>query len=119
LFERDVFTPTVTSATMLALGCYALGLPGHSLVEIVDRAYYALHDTVTPVKAAALAVLLNLGLSAAVVLLALGRRDVVPWEHAYAGLALANAAAACAEAGLLVWWLRGRLGGGGGGPVLR
>ncbi len=113
LFERDLFTPAVTSAVLIALTCYALGLPGHSLVEIVDRAYYALHDTMTPVKAAALAVGINLVVSAAVVVLAL--RGALPWEHAYAGLAIANSLAAWVEAVLLVVWLRGSL----GGPDLR
>jgi putative peptidoglycan lipid II flippase len=108
LFERDLFTAEVTRATALALACYALGLPGHSMVEIVDRVYYALHDTLTPVKAAALAVLLNLALSGGVVVLA--QNGWVPWDRAYAGLALANALAACVEAALLVWWLRSRLG---------
>jgi putative peptidoglycan lipid II flippase len=111
LFERDLFTAAVTSAVLIALTCYALGLPGHSLVEIVDRAFYALHDTGTPVKAAAVSMLVNLGLSTSVVILA--GRGAVPWEHAYAGLALANSAAAWTEASLLVWWLRRR---GGGGP---
>ncbi len=111
LFERDLFTPSVTSAVMIALTCYALGLPGHSLVEIVDRAFYALHDTMTPVKAAALAVTTNLAASTAVVALAL--RGMLPWEHAYAGLALANSVAAWVEAVLLVLWLRGSLGGPG------
>lgn len=121
LFERGSFTPALTQATALALAVYALGLPGHSVVEIVDRAFYALHDTATPVKAAALAVLLNVALSAAVVLGAL--HGVVPAERAYAGLALANAAAAWVEAGLLVAWLQSRSGGPGlrglGGDLLR
>jgi putative peptidoglycan lipid II flippase len=121
LFERASFTPDVTRATALAVAVYALGLPGHSVVEIVDRAFYALHDTRTPVKAAALAVLLNVLLSAAVVVGAL--RGAVPMERAYAGLALANAIAAWVEAGLLVAWLHARTGGLGlrglGGDLLR
>ena len=83
LFERDLFTAAVTDAVLVALICYAVGLPGHSLVEIVDRAYYALHDTGTPVKAAAVSMLVNLGLSASVVVLA--GRGTVPCEQAYAG----------------------------------
>ncbi len=111
LFERASFTPDVTRATALALGYYAVGLPGHAVVEIVDRAYYALHDTRTPVKAAALAVLLNVVVSGAVVLAALG--EALPRERAYAGLAFANALAAWVEASLVLWWLRRRLGGPG------
>jgi putative peptidoglycan lipid II flippase len=116
LFERDSFTPAVTRATALALTYYALGLPAHSVVEIVNRAFYALHDTATPVKAAAIGVLLNVALSAAVVLDAAG--GVVPRQHAYAGLAVANAVAAWVEATLLVWWLRRRLGKLGSGVVV-
>jgi putative peptidoglycan lipid II flippase len=118
LFERDSFTPAVTRATALALTYYALGLPAHSVVEIVNRAFYALHDTATPVKAAAIGVLLNVALSAAVVLDAAG--GVIPRQYAYVGLAVANAVAAWVEATLLVWWLRRRLGGlGPGGPGSR
>jgi putative peptidoglycan lipid II flippase len=121
LFERASFTSEVTRATALAVAVYALGLPAHSVVEIVDRAFYALHDTRTPVKAAALAVLLNVLLSTVVVVGAL--RGAVPMERAYAGLALANAGAAWVEAGLLVAWLHSRSGGLGlrglGGDLLR
>jgi putative peptidoglycan lipid II flippase len=121
LFERGSFTPALTQATAIAVACYALGLPGHSVVEIVDRAFYALHDTRTPVKAAALAVLLNIALSGTVVFGAVS--GAVPAERAYAGLALANAIAAWVEASLLVGWLHHRAGGGGlrglGGDLAR
>lgn len=107
LFERGEFTSADTRAVALALACYALGLPAHSLVEIVNRAFYALHDTLTPVKAAAGAVGAHLLLSAGIVELA--QQGALPADRAYAGLALANAAAATCEAGLLLAWLRGRL----------
>ncbi|MBX5492093.1 MAG: murein biosynthesis integral membrane protein MurJ [Chloroflexi bacterium] len=107
LFERGEFSGTDTRAVALALACYALGLPGHSLVEIVNRAFYALHDTVTPVKAAVVAVAGHLLLSIATV--ALAQHGALPPDRAYAGLALANAAAGTCEAMLLVGWLRRRL----------
>jgi len=116
LFERGEFTGADTRAVALALACYALGLPGHSLVEIVNRAFYALHDTLTPVKAAAVAVGANLLLSAATV--GLAQHGWLPTEHAYAGLAVANAAAATCEAALLLWWLRRRLPALAVGPLL-
>ena len=72
-------------------------------------------------KAAAAAVLLNVALSAAVVVGAL--HGVVPADRAYVGLAFANAAAAWVEAGLLVVWLHARSGDLGlrglGGDFLR
>ena len=49
LFERGQFTETSTELVAAALGAYALGLIGHSGVEILARAFYALHDTKTPV----------------------------------------------------------------------
>src|SRR3712207_1484910 len=70
--------------TSLALVFYAIGLAGHATVEIVDRVFYALHDTGTPVKAASLAFGMNLGLS--LVLMSTGMN--------YRGLALANSLAA-------------------------
>ena len=42
-----------------ALLWYAAGLVGHSLVEILARAFYALHDTRTPVAVGAAAMRLN------------------------------------------------------------
>ena len=48
LFEHGAFTAESTSLTHYALTFYAIGLAGHATVEIVDRVYYAVHDTWTP-----------------------------------------------------------------------
>ena len=45
----DAFTAESTQLVAWALLWYAAGLVGHSVVEIVSRAFYALHDTRTPV----------------------------------------------------------------------
>jgi putative peptidoglycan lipid II flippase len=39
------------------------GLVGHCVVEIVSRAFYALHDTKTPVVIGVIAMSLNIGFS--------------------------------------------------------
>jgi putative peptidoglycan lipid II flippase len=100
LFERGQFTATSTAIVAAALGGYALGLIGHSGVEILVRAFYALHDTKTPVLLGILALGIDLviGLSLISVLGVLG-------------LALANMTAASLEMVLLIIVIRKRLGG--------
>jgi putative peptidoglycan lipid II flippase len=98
-FEHGEFSPEATRATAFALRFYALGLLGHAAVEIVDRVFYAFHDTWTPVRVALGAILANLALS-----LVLMRTPLN-----YGGLALANAVAAAAEGLTLLWLLSNRL----------
>ena len=61
-FVFGEFTTASTALTSGALRFYAFGLLGMATVEIVTRAFYALHDTRTPVKMAALGMLVNLAL---------------------------------------------------------
>ena len=83
-----------------ALQFYALGLTAHAAVEITVRAFYALHDTWTPVAAGVAAMILNIGLS----FLLVGRLS-------YGGLALANTTATTLEMAALLWLLRRKMGG--------
>jgi putative peptidoglycan lipid II flippase len=98
LLERGEFGPASAGLTVVALRFYAIGLPGQATVEIVTRAFYALHDTRTPVAVAALAMATNF-------LLGLLLR---PWLG-HGGLALALSVASLLEAGLLVGLARRRL----------
>ncbi len=100
LLERGEFTARSTELTAVALAFYAFGLIGHSAVEILARAFYALHDTRTPVAA-------SIGAMAGNVLLSLWLRG--PLGHA--GLALANTVAVTVEMVLLFGLLSRRLGG--------
>jgi putative peptidoglycan lipid II flippase len=100
LLERGEFTSHSTELTAYALAFYAFGLIGHSVVEIVSRAFYALHDTRTPVA-------IGIGSMALNVLLSLTLRGPL----GYAGLALANTLATSLEMALLLWLLARRLGG--------
>lgn len=100
LLQRNAFTADSTALVVTALQLFALGLVGHSMVEVAARAFYALHDTATPVAIGVGAMLLNIVLS----LLLLG-----PLEHG--GLALANSIATTLEMAALLWLLRRRLGG--------
>lgn len=63
LFERGAFTATDTALTMPLLAVFALGLPFVSFTSLALRGFYALKDTATPVRAALLSFVINLGLS--------------------------------------------------------
>ena len=52
LFEHGAFTADDTAATSRALMWLALGLPAHVLVKALSPAFFARHDTLTPLWAA-------------------------------------------------------------------
>jgi putative peptidoglycan lipid II flippase len=99
LLERGAFGADSTLLVATALSLYALGLVGHATLEITVRAFYALHNTWTPVVVGVLA----MGLS-----IALGIWWVEPLG--FGGLALANSVATSLEALLLVFLVRRTLG---------
>ncbi len=106
LFERGEFTAGSTTNTTWALAFFAAGLAGHAGLEIVVRAFYALHDTRTPVAVGSAAMALNVVLSIAL------SRLFEDWGcMPHGGLALANSLATVIEAIWLLYLLRGRLGG--------
>jgi len=104
LFERGAFGATSTDLVAWALLFYALGLVAHAGLEIVARAFYALHDTKTPLIVGGGAMLLNVALSLALPPLF----EVAGWRP-HGGLALANSLATALEMVGLLWIIRGRL----------
>jgi putative peptidoglycan lipid II flippase len=105
-FERGAFEATSTEAVAWALAFYALGLVGHAGLEIVARAFYALHDTLTPVWVGGLAMGLNVALSLALP----GVFGLAGWPP-HAGLALANSVATLLELSALLVLIRRRMDG--------
>jgi putative peptidoglycan lipid II flippase len=63
LFERGEFTPVMTTATASVLLGYCLGLCFFVANRVLIPAFYSFQDTVTPVKAGAIAVAVNIILS--------------------------------------------------------
>ncbi|MCH9663070.1 MAG: murein biosynthesis integral membrane protein MurJ [Gammaproteobacteria bacterium] len=100
LLERGQFSAESTQMVAFALQFYAIGLVAHATVEIMVRAFYALHDTWTPVVAGIGAMTLNIVLCL----------WWVGWLG-YGGLALANSVATSLEMLVLVWLLRRRMNG--------
>jgi putative peptidoglycan lipid II flippase len=100
LYQRGEFTADSTAQTAFALQFYAVALFAHSGLEILTRAFYALHDTVTPVKVGAASIALNIVLSL-----------LLLQPLAQGGLALATSLATILEMLTLLYLLRTRLGG--------
>ncbi len=98
MLERGLFDRGSTQAVAWALQFYALGLIAHAGVEILARAFYALHDTRTPVA---------IGLAAMAVNIALSLLLREPLAHG--GLALANTLVMFGQLAALLWAIRSRL----------
>jgi putative peptidoglycan lipid II flippase len=80
LLEHGAFDHRSTVMTAQALICYALGLPAYTASKVLTGSLYALHDTRTPVRLAAEALVVNVLLSLALM-----------WPLKLNGLALAAA----------------------------
>jgi putative peptidoglycan lipid II flippase len=90
LFQRGAFGPTETAATASALIAYAVGLPAFVLVKVLAPAFFARHDTATPVKVAIVSLATNLLLTL-----------VLMRFFAHVGVAIALSAAGWLQAVLL------------------
>jgi putative peptidoglycan lipid II flippase len=104
LYQRGEFTGHSTDLVAWALAWYAAGLVGHSILEVVSRAFYSLHDTRTPVTVGVIAMGLNIGFS-------FGFAELfkqVGWMP-HGGLALANSLATAMEVTTLLVLLNKRI----------
>ena len=114
LYQRGEFTELSTELVAWALLWYAAGLVGHSIVEVLARAFYAMHDTKTPVLVGVGAMSLNVAFSMAfsALFIQLG------WAP-HGGLALANSLATALEMAGLLLIMRRRLDGLHGRSLLK
>ncbi|MCP4360107.1 MAG: murein biosynthesis integral membrane protein MurJ [Chloroflexi bacterium] len=105
LFERGAFTAEDTTLVTWALLFLAGGLVSLTALEVIARTFYALSDTITPVVAGGVQIVLMWLLStwlAFTVFPAYGGQSL-------GGLALGFSLSNLLEACLLLWLLRGRL----------
>lgn len=63
VFERGAFNSDATSMTAIALACYSVGMIGFGLREILNKVFYSLQDTKTPMINGILAMSMNIVLS--------------------------------------------------------
>ena len=79
LLERNAFTPQATATTVWTLQWYAVGLASMCAVKVLANTLYAFHDTWTPMRSAAIALIANVLLN-----------SILVWPMRLAGLALAT-----------------------------
>jgi putative peptidoglycan lipid II flippase len=63
LFERGAFGPEDSRAVAAALGLFAFGLPAFVLQKVVQPAFFAREDMVSPLRFAAISVAVNVAIS--------------------------------------------------------
>ncbi len=96
-FQYGEFNVLDTVMTARSLVAFSYGLFALILVKVLAPGFFAVKDTKTPVKAGAIAVIVNIVFSLAL---------IQPFQHV--GLALSTSIAAYINAILLFWWLRRR-----------
>ncbi|MEI6209154.1 MAG: murein biosynthesis integral membrane protein MurJ [Desulfuromonadales bacterium] len=99
------YSKVVNSAN--ALQYYSLGLSFVALTRVLAPAFFALHDTKTPVATAFIAFIVNLCLSLALM-----------GSFKHGGLALASTLSACGNMLMLLWFLRRKVGMFGGRNIM-
>jgi putative peptidoglycan lipid II flippase len=99
LFEYGKFDAEATQKASFALICLAPGLVAFSAANILVRAFYALGDTMTPMKISIACLMLNLVLAGVL---------VKPLQQG--GLGVANTLTSVCNVGLLLFALRKKLG---------
>ena len=98
LFERGAFDAAATKNTAAALSAFSVGLPAYVLIKALTPGFFARQDTVTPVKIAIVAMVVN-------VVLALILMQVL----SHVGIALATACSAWMNA-IILWVILHRRG---------
>jgi putative peptidoglycan lipid II flippase len=99
LFQHGRFTGEDTAAVFVILVCYALGLCGYFMQQILTRAFYSMQDSTTPLWSSLAAVGVNVILGLALV-----------WPMGAAGLAAATALCAYVQVIVLARSIHRRLG---------
>lgn len=97
IYQRGQFTAFDTQMAALSLAAMSLGIPGFMLSKVLLPAFYARQDTRTPMRAAVRTVMVNVGLTVAMV-------TPLWWyqvQGAHGGIALATGLAGLANAALL------------------
>ncbi|WP_421789508.1 murein biosynthesis integral membrane protein MurJ [Hyphobacterium sp.] len=104
LFQRGAFTAENAVATKLAVQAFAVGLPAFVLIKVFSPGFFAREDTATPMKFAAVSMVLNVVIGAAAFFWI---REFAP-DRGHVGLAGATALAGWVNAALLAVFLARR-----------
>lgn len=99
IYQRGRFTAGDTDLAAGVLIFYALGLCGYFMQQILPRAFYAMKDSQSPARTAALAVGLNIVLNLTLI-----------WPLGAGGLAFSTAICSYVQVGILLWLLHRKTG---------
>lgn len=108
LFQQGEFTSAMATVTNEALFFYCFGLFAYSSIQLLNRSFYALKDTLTPVIVAAITIGCNIFLSI----------NLSAGPMGYKGLALAYSLAGILNLVLLLSILRLKVGKLGGNKIV-
>ncbi len=100
LFQHGAFTESDTHLVALSTALYSSAVWAFSLQQILNRAYYALHDTITPLVASILTLIVNLAVELPLLWTPLGE----------AGMAAGTAISFAIQSILMLNLLRRRVG---------
>ncbi len=106
IFQSGAFSGQSTLLVAAPLAWFAVGLVAYAAVEVLTRAFYAMHDTWTPVVAGVVTIGLNIGLGLALI----GR-------YGFPALAFSLSLSTALEGAILFLVLGRRLGGVGRGSL--
>ena len=109
LFQHGSFTADDTRWVALSTVFYSAAIWAFSLQQILNRAYYALHDTVTPLVLSVVTIAINTLVEVPLVFTRLGE----------AGMAVGTLASFATQAVVMLWMLDRRVGGLGLGDIAR
>lgn len=102
LYGTDIFDWEATIQTGLVLSSFAIGIPFQAALTLLSRAFYAYHDTKTPVATSILDVILTILFMAIF---------VTVFHFGVWSIALANSFAVIIQVGILYWRLGKKLNG--------
>lgn len=94
-YERGQFNSDSSDAVSYALAFFAFGIVGHGLLEIVARLFYAQKDTLRPLYAAILMLIVTWAVSWSLL-----------EQYGIGGIALGDTLGVFVEVAALVWWMR-------------
>lgn len=102
IYQFGKFTVSDTEQTARALACYAVGLVGYAAAKVLNPAFYALHDSRTPMVISFSSILINLGTALVMIRYT---------DFGHASLALSTSAVAIFSSVALFAVMRKRVGG--------
>jgi putative peptidoglycan lipid II flippase len=108
LFQHGQTTPHDATLIARSLTFYASAIWAFSMLQVITRAYYAIHDTMTPLYASIVNIVLNLAVEIPLL-----------WWMGEAGMAVGTAISFSVQAVVMLWMLDRRIGGIGLGQLGR